>query len=199
MSGKPPNFKGCLSDEKPDHTQTPPTKNRKIGHMPVAIDAPLTVWYCDVCDEPIVRTSEATRTDGRPGNVPPEKTGLVAWSNTRFKDKSLPERTISSDYKLVHVSTCDTNPNDATWHTDDLLGVEGLQRWSELLWNGAGTEPFQLAAGTTLNPSLDLLFRFQVPYYEQARRYLNTDAAHEILGGRVILSSEDWQEIIRRA
>jgi len=99
-------------------------------------------------------------------------------------------------YKVLHKSKCDEILSDATWDADSLLGLEGLQRWSELLWNGASTDPFRLSAGSSLSPTVDLMFRFQIPYYEQARRYTHTESAQQIMGGRVVLSNDDWRQII---
>lgn len=169
--------------------------------MTIAIDAPLTVWYCDECDGPIVRTSESVWVDGTPGNVPAEKTGVITWNrpqvDVRENTDQLPERTLAVAYKVVHKRDCDFDRKGSSWETDLLLGTEGLLRWSELLWNGPDNEPYRFAPGTTLSPTLDLLFRFQVPYYEQARRYLSTEAARSLMGGRIVMDADDWQQVIK--
>lgn len=169
--------------------------------MTVKIDEPLTVWYCDVCHDPILRTKEAESNYGEPGNVPPEKTGIITWSDPpRSKHEAdaeeAPERSLATDYKVVHKINCD-DLKGPSWETDQLLGTEGLQLWSELLWDGNDNDPVRLAPGTTLNPTLNLMFRFQVPYYEQARRYLNTEFAQGFLAGRIVISDEVYRTIIK--
>lgn len=169
--------------------------------MAVTIDPPLTLWYCDVCGEHILRSREAEALGGELGNVPPEKTGIVVWSEPQLSEHDpesdeTPEKSLPTDYTIVHKLTCDTTTGPF-WETDSLLGTEGLQLWSELLWHGNESEPLRFAPGTILNPTLDLMFRFQVPYYEQARRYLNTEFAHNYLQGRIVLSEEGYKAIIR--
>ncbi|MFF1254494.1 hypothetical protein ACFVYC_18640 [Pseudarthrobacter sp. NPDC058329] len=136
---------------------------------------------------------------GQPGNVTAEKTGIITWAyqqkNQDPATGEVPERSLATEYRVVHKITCDDN-SGYSWETDQLLGTKGLQQWSELLWDGKDTDPFCFAPGTTLNPTLDLLFRFQVPYYEQARRYLDTQTARELLDGRLILSDEGYQRVI---
>lgn len=100
-------------------------------------------------------------------------------------------------YKVVHKTDCDLDRRGSFWETDLLLGTEGLLRWSELLWNGLDNDPFLFASGTTINPMLDLMFRFQVPYYEQVRRYLSTDAARSLMAGRLVLDGDGWQQVIK--
>jgi hypothetical protein len=158
---------------------------------PLAIDAPLTTWYCDNCGGAIVQHSPGT---------PPEQTGVVAWQQPALQFAENPDeraqKSLATAYKVVHKIKCDNDRSDATWETDTLLGVEGLQLWSELLWNGPYQESFQLSTNTQLSPTLDLLYRFQVPFYEQARLYLRTQSAQEILGGRAVLSEDSWKRII---
>lgn len=163
------------------------------------IDEPLTLWYCDACDKPVLRTSEAFTADGMLGNVPPEKTGVVAWEHPRRtfgSDGDVEQRTLPRQFRVLHKITCDTNMSEATWETDRLLGPEGVQCWAELLWNGPTEDPLVWAPGTSLNPPMELLFRFQVPYYEQARRYLHTSVAQLLLGGRHIMEDAAWRRII---
>jgi hypothetical protein len=169
--------------------------------MAVTIDPPLTFWYCDVCDELIYRNKEAETLDEKPGKVPPAKTGIVTWSDPPRSERDpssdeTPVRPLPTDYRVVHKITCDDGTG-VSWETDSLLGIEGLQLWSELLWHGKASEPLRLAPGTTLNPTMDLMFRFQVPHYEQARRYLNTQFAQSYLDGRVVLSDEGYKAIIK--
>lgn len=167
--------------------------------MTVVIDPPLTVWYCDSCGEQIHRTREAAGPENK-GFLPPEKTGLVAFENanrSKGVDKNaVPGKKLPEAYRVLHKNTCDLDPTDLTWETDSLMGTKGLQLWAEELWHGKDEEPISFAPGTSLTPALDLMFRFQVPYYEQARHYLDTQAAHRYLGGRFVLSDSEWQEII---
>jgi hypothetical protein len=159
--------------------------------MPIDIDAPLTTWYCDDCGGPIVRFSPGT---------PVEQTGVIAWQQPVTHHSGNPDepslRSPATKYKVLHKIKCDTNRSDATWEVETLLGVEGLQRWSELLWNGPAQDSFQLSANANLHPTLDLLYRFQVPYYEQGRPYLHTQSAQEIIGGRAVLKEDSWKNII---
>ncbi|MCY1676869.1 hypothetical protein OVA06_19550 [Pseudarthrobacter sp. SL88] len=161
--------------------------------MPAELDAPLTTWYCDDCGGPIIRHTPGT---------PVEQTGVISWRQTDNQYSEDPSeltlRKPPTEYKVRHNVSCD-NPNDtdASYQLDTLLGVEGLQLWSELLWNGPAQRPFQVGANANLYPALDLLHRFQVPYYEQARQYFKTQSAQEIIGGRAVLKEDSWKNIIR--
>ncbi|AOY74227.1 hypothetical protein ARZXY2_4728 (plasmid) [Arthrobacter sp. ZXY-2] len=159
--------------------------------MSTEIDAPLTTWYCDDCGGTVIRYSPGTAV---------EQTGVVAWQQPSNQYSENPDeltlRRPATEYKVLHKITCDTNRSAATWEVESLLGIEGLQRWSELLWNGPAQESFQVGANASLYPTLDLLYRFQVPYYEQARQYLHTQSAQEILGGRAVLKEDSWKNII---
>ncbi|MEJ1116784.1 hypothetical protein WBN73_20960 [Paenarthrobacter sp. CCNWLY172] len=157
----------------------------------VTIDAPLTTWYCDECGGAIVRYSPGTAV---------EQTGVVAWQQPVTHHSGNPDKpsqkSPATEYKVLHKIKCDTDRSDATWEVETLLGIAGLQRWSELLWNGPAQDSLQLSANASLHPTLDLLYRFQVPYYEQARQYLRTQSAQEIIGGRAVLEEKEWQQII---
>lgn len=119
---------------------------------------PLEHWICDVCNE-VIETAED---------------GYVIWTrDNKFS---------SCDFKVVHQRRCDTKSYSSSLPVKNFLGHDGLVMLTSLLSIGT----IKLNCGDSeseLHPNMtqfvDLLRRFQIPNYEEARTRFADD---ELLG-----------------
>jgi len=127
------------------------------------MDKPFKVWYCDICGTPITSMNE----------------GMLTWE----KDNSGK----SYDFKVVHKNNrangigCDNMsvPNSAelSW----LIGENGLIFFTSFLSTGNAISGNCGNGVRDIDKFIDLMRRFQTPYYEEARKYFETDITKDLL------------------
>jgi hypothetical protein len=113
---------------------------------------PLTVWQCDTCGDNITQ----------PGK------GLVVWrTDDDHRDY---------DFRIVHMNmdgrSCDPGADRGFLfvHLSRFLGDDGLVRELSLL------------RPVDYNGFVDLVMRTQIPWFEEARPYLQTEHTQDWLG-----------------
>lgn len=149
------------------------------------IDQPLTVWYCDECRLPI----------DHPTN------GMLIWDDPTDwrKESSEFERKMPVRFSIIHKVACDNRNDRQSMHLETMLGVTGLQWWASNLWNGPTAETMIFNGDFEAQAAMDLLYRLQVPYYEQARQYFDSSYASLELNNRTVISDEILKGIIENA
>ncbi|MCU6481295.1 hypothetical protein [Arthrobacter sp. A2-55] len=149
------------------------------------IDPPLTIWYCDNCK----------------GQITEPHAGTVSWNdptvvsdNVGVVQNDFPEK-----FYILHKGACDNMQRLPKSHDlNTMLGVNGLQWWAGYLWNGPTTAPMNFVPGVDLKPAMELLYRLQVPYYEQARRYFNTSYSQYLTDSTTTFTESTLRGIIER-
>ena len=140
--------------------------------MAEPVDPPLSVWYCDTCDEPIRDTA----------------TGNVVWRS----DDNWEMR----DFRVVHKNLADERPRrcdpngdwEYSFELSYVLGVEGQVVLTAMLSAGPlKGRKRQVGHVADLDEFVDLYRRMHLPYYEQARRHFDDGGVREWLTG----ASED--------
>jgi hypothetical protein len=117
----------------------------------MAIDQPLTTWYCDVCSERIEDVQK----------------GYLTWK--------INDSLHSHDFKIIHKTKCalvlDDHP--ASVPLRNFVGADGLS----YLLSHLSLGPIMLARdikshcdASNIDEFVDLIRRLQTPYYEEARR-----------------------------
>ncbi len=150
------------------------------------IDQPLSVWYCDECRQAI--------------NDPAD--GMLVWSDPTDWGRagSQLERKFPNRFSIVHKTACDPfTENPSSMQLDEMLGVTGLQWWASNLWNGPTSDPKIFSGDFEAQAAMDLLYRLQVPYYEQARQYFDSSYASLDLSNRTVISEDILKGIIKNA
>ena len=133
---------------------------------------PLTKWYCDHCDLMIENPAD----------------GLVIWNG--HADLG------DHDFKVVHKGICDDKSYGKSLPINDFLGYRGQAKLLSLLSDGRLKTGFPFDSShyhatkrkvKNRDEYVDLFRRFQLPYYEEARRYFEDveirdmfDSANEI-------------------
>lgn len=126
------------------------------------MDQPLTIWYCDVCHQPIVDKNRA----------------LVIWKS---------DNTGYYDFKIVHQTIndqqgCDIPSYSGSMHLEEFLGIPGAVYLTSFLTTG----PAHFGENNNIkniSEFVDLFRRLQVPYYEEARRYFSTEKTQSYIQG----------------
>lgn len=152
----------------------------------LAIDPPLSLWYCDECGEPI--------TDVGLGGVSWEDPTEINSETGRLAHD------IPTKYFIFHKVRCDDMQKRTSW--DDLsyvAGPLGTQWWAGFLWRGPKAEAMDFVPGVSVKPALELFYRLFVPYYEQARRHFNSQEAREALTGGTIYTEHTLKWIIENS
>lgn len=125
------------------------------------MDAPLKIWYCDVCGDPITNPNEA----------------IVTWKED--------ENYKAYDFKITHKNTngrfCDdsrcANSMELIW----VLGNSGLVLLTSFMSRGFFGNFNGGNSIKDLDNFTDFFRRVQLPYYEEARKYFDTDLTkHEM-------------------
>ena len=117
------------------------------------MDKPLTIWYCDVCGQPL----EANE-------------GIAIFRRD--------EHGKLFDFKIVHQGDCDLG-NEYLWlHLNSLLGEKGKEKLLSFLSPGMVKVNLEGKHGTfprvkDFDEFVDFFRRCQTPYYEEARRYFS--------------------------
>lgn len=127
------------------------------------MDAPLTVWYCDICGKAIKNTDEV----------------LLIWKY----DENLNDY----DFKFVHKTTnekrgCDINSYPASAHLSDFIGLDGMAYLLSFLSHGKAIRKNGNSI-KDLDEFIDVIRRIQTPYYEEARRYFHTEKTQSLIEG----------------
>ncbi|WP_449371784.1 hypothetical protein [Arthrobacter psychrolactophilus] len=149
------------------------------------IDQPLSIWYCDECHQAIHKPAE----------------GMLTWiDSTDWRKKSSEfQRKMPNRFSIVHQNVCDISGDGQSMHLEAMLGVTGLQWWASNLWNGPTADPKIFNGDFEAQSAMDLLYRLQVPYYEQARQYFDSSYASLELSNRTVMSDEILKGIIENA
>ncbi len=118
------------------------------------MDKPLTIWYCDVCQERIENF----------------KSGYVIWRAT--------DQMKAHDFKIIHQTRCDRKDFPASAALEDFLGADGLSYLLSFLSLGPvkkrlSEKPF--FGVKDADEFVDFFRRLQVPYYEEARRLFGNE------------------------
>lgn len=123
------------------------------------MDRPLTKWYCDRCDKVIEGIVK----------------GYAVWKSDEIPGKQM---TFEHSFRIVHHVTCNTDRSyPSSVALKELTGADGLSNLLSKLSPG----PFQIRAGiglftqVNMDQYIDFIRRIHVPYYEQARRYFDSD------------------------
>lgn len=128
---------------------------------------PLQQWICDVCGDVIEKADD----------------GYVIWKDD---DQDGPY-----DFKVIHHPKCDHHlPNyPLSRAVRDFLGVEGLTRMLSFLSGGPIRKKLSPGDKYGVRDSdefVDLVRRFQIPFYEEARvRFTDSD---------ILEKTRDWNE-----
>ena len=127
------------------------------------MDEPLKIWYCDVCGKPINNLDEA----------------MLIWRSENDKD---------FDFKIVHQTThlkkgCDIREYPYSAHVSEFLGDKGLTYLLSFLSLGKARKEKSYRSVKDMDEFVDLIRRFQIPYYEEARRYFQTPETQELIEG----------------
>jgi hypothetical protein len=119
---------------------------------------PLKQWICDACGE-VIENSE---------------NGYVIWR----RDADY----LNYDFKVIHKAKCDDKSYSSSLAVDLFLGEQGLTRLMSYLTPG----PLKIRGGSAsrvgvknMDEFVDLIRRFQSPYYEEARRHFEDEAVYE--------------------
>lgn len=128
--------------------------------------APLTVWNCDTCREPIADPGTAVVTYRRDGE------------NRAY------------DFLLVHKNIdghrCDPDNAEgyeASLELSGLLGADGLADLLSFLSAGPVKNTPGVVRVADLDGYVDLVRRVQTPWYEEARGLWGTEFTTELVGG----------------
>lgn len=115
----------------------------------MAIDQPLTTWYCDVCGKRIEDIQK----------------GYLTWKTG--------DNLHSHDFKIIHKINCDLDDHPVSVPLRNFIGADGLS----CLLSHLSLGPIMLAHGieshcdaSNIDEFVDLIRRLQTPYYEEARR-----------------------------
>lgn len=118
------------------------------------MDQPLTIFYCDVCGQPISSVDQ----------------GYVIWK----KDDDNKSRC----FKIIHRQKCDRKEYPASSALRDFLGPRGLAILTAKLSRG----PIRAHLGQShysdvadLDEFVDFMRRVQIPHYEEARRLFSRE------------------------
>ncbi|MDT3678901.1 MAG: hypothetical protein ROZ64_08705 [Burkholderiaceae bacterium] len=112
------------------------------------MDAPLTRWYCDTCEEQIEKAED----------------GYVVWKN--------PDSHGPHSFKIIHQRRCDPKRHHFSQALADFLGPDGLAHATTLLSVGTVMKRrgIKSSAPGDVDAWVDFVRRLQLPYYEEARR-----------------------------
>ena len=124
------------------------------------MDEPLTIWYCDICHEPIKDPSE----------------GIIIWNDNNGK---------LSDFKIVHKNLygkhrCDDGNYPSSMDLTEYLGTEGMVQLTSFLSTGAIHHNRKCEEIEDIDNFIDLYRRLQLPYYEEARKYFTDERVQDI-------------------
>lgn len=125
------------------------------------MDLPLKIWYCDVCGDPITNPGEA----------------IVTWKED--------ENHKAYDFKITHKNSygklCDDKMRASSMELTWVLGNSGLV-WLTSFMSRGFLGNFK--GGNSIKDwdnFTDFFRRVQLPYYEEARKYFDTDLTkHEM-------------------
>ncbi len=133
------------------------------------MDEPLTVWYCDICGEPLTADE-----------------GYVIWKRDQNGK--------AYDFKIVHHVKCDPGSRNGyvgSLPLRDFLGDFGRALLLSFLSPGPliirNSSTSEYVGIKNFNEFFDLFHRVQTPYYEEARRYFNCPELLEYYA--------DWNEV----
>lgn len=122
------------------------------------MDKPLTIWYCDMCGEPVSKED-----------------GYVLWSGTGNSH---------IDFHIIHQGVCDDDRHHRSMPLTNFLGKKGLVYLTKFLSLGMIIKhryPDTQDSNThvDLDEYVDFFRRVQLPYYEEARKYFSNSELQE--------------------
>lgn len=120
------------------------------------MDTPLTIWYCDVCGQPINDVSR----------------GYLIWkSDENHRDHG---------FKIIHQRDCDRRDHGLSGALRDYLGPDGLARLLAMVSLGPlkGSQGLGVA---NMDEWVDLVRRLHTPHYEEARRKFREEAVRDAM------------------
>jgi len=123
------------------------------------MDTPLTIWYCDVCGEPITDPAR----------------GYVVWTHDH--------QGRDTGFKIIHQGKCDDSLNPSSCALPDLLGPNGLNYLLAKMSYGPLATSSKPTGPADLDEFVDLVRRLQLPHYEEARRKFSSDAVKDHFSG----------------